>query len=96
MSGDKIEIRNVLQPGKTYRVDADKFAAASATLLTALPRQKPGLTQAQITAATRPTLAGDLFPGTTAGWWIKAAQLHLEAEEVIVRDATKPLTWRKA
>lgn len=96
MSGDKIEIRNVLQPGKTYRVDADKFAAASAALLTALPSERPGMTQAQITAATRPALAGDLFPGTTAGWWVKAAQLHLEAEGRIARDPTKPLTWRKA
>jgi len=93
---DKVEIKNVLQPGKTYRVDAEKFAAASKALLSILPTDKPGLTQSQMSAAMRDALQGDMFPGSTAGWWMKSAQLHLEAEGLVLRDPTKPLTWRKA
>jgi hypothetical protein len=33
----KIEVQNVLQPGKTCRVDADKIAAMRAALLSVVP-----------------------------------------------------------
>ncbi|KQW79890.1 DUF6958 family protein [Brevundimonas sp. Root1279] len=92
---DKVEIRNVLQPGKTYRVDAAKFTEASAALLSILPTEAPGMTQGAMTAAMRETLPADRFPGTTSSWWMKSAQLHLEAEGAVVRDKTKPLTWRR-
>lgn len=94
--GEKVEIRNVLQPGKTYRVDAAKFAEASAALLSILPADKPGLTQSQMSAAMRQALPLDRFEGTTSSWWMKSAQLHLEAEGAVIREATKPLTWRRA
>ena len=41
-------------------------------------------------------LPQDLFPeGAKAGWWMKAAQLDLEAKGVIAREKTKPLRWHK-
>ena len=89
-------IKNVLQPGKTYPRDAEKFAEASAALLSVLPTEVPGLTQSAMTAAMRQALPLDRFPGTTSSWWMKSAQLHLEAEGTVVRDATRPLTWRRA
>ena len=39
-----------------------------------------------------PLLPGDLFPkGATAGWWLKAVQLDLEAKGVIRRAPRKPV-----
>lgn len=96
MPAEKIEIENVLQPGKTYRVDAAKFAAAREAMLDFLPRASPGLTQSEMTAALRATLSPEQFPGTTAGWWMKAVQLDQEAKGVVVREKTKPLRWRLA
>ena len=93
MAGEKIEIENVLQPGKTYRVDAEKFTAARAALLSVLPRASPGLTQKEMGAAMRAALPFDQFPGSTSGWWMKSAQLDLEAKGLIIREATKPLRW---
>lgn len=96
MPTEKIEIENVLQPGKTYRVDAEKYKAARAALLKLLPKKAPGLTQGEMSAGMRGALPLDLFPGSTTGWWMKAAQLDLEAKGLIVREKTKPLRWRKA
>ena len=93
MAGEKIEIENVLQPGKTYRVDAGKFAAARAALLAILPKTSPGLTQKEMGAAMRAALPLDQFPGSTSGWWMKSAQLDLEAKGLIIREPTKPLRW---
>ena len=93
----KIEIENVLQPGKTYRVDAEKFAAMRAAFLAQVPVDGPGLTPAQIVAAARPALPADLFPGgEKAGWWAKAVQLDLEAKGVIRRADTPPVRLRRA
>jgi hypothetical protein len=94
--GDKIEIENVLQPGKTYRVDTAKYKAARAALLKLLPKKSPGLTQSEMAAAMRKALPLDQFPGTTTSWWMKSAQLDLEAKGLVVREQTKPLRWRKA
>lgn len=92
----KIEVQNVLQPGKTYRVDADKFAAMRLAFLAQVPEDGPGLTPAQIIAAVKPTLPADLFPaGEKAGWWAKSVQLDLEAKGVIRRADTPPVRlWR--
>lgn len=92
----KIEIQNVLQPGKTYRVDADKFAAMRTAFLAQVPADGPGRTPSQIIAAVKPTLPADLFPGgEKAGWWAKAVQLDLEAKGVIRRADTPPVRlWR--
>ena len=93
---EMIEIENVLHPGKTYRVEAGKFAQARAALLKALPPASPGLTQTEMTKAMRAALPVEEFPGTTSSWWMKSAQLDLEAKGQIVREAGKPLRWRKA
>lgn len=92
----KIEIENVLQPGKTYRADADKFAAVRSAVLQALPAAPPGLTPAELIQAVRPMLAQNLFPGgDKAGWWVKAVQLDQEAKAIIRRSSTPPVRlWR--
>ena len=86
-----IEIENVGQPGKTYRVDGAKYAAMRSAYLAVLPDAAPGLTPEQIIAALRGSLPQDLFPGgATAGWWGKAVQLDLEAKGIIARSV-KPV-----
>ena len=91
-----VQIKSVLHPGKTYPRDADKFEKICAGLLSVLPSEKPGLTQSEMMEALRAELSEADFPGSTHGWWGKSAQLHLEAEGQVIRDTTKPLTWRRA
>lgn len=89
---DKIEIENVNTPGRSTRVDRAKYEAMRAALLSVLPAASPGLTVAEAKARLLPLLPEALFPGgDTAGWWLKAAQLDLEAKGVIQRETTKPL-----
>lgn len=93
----KIEIENILQPGKTYRVDAAKFQAMRAAFLAAVPDTAHGATPAQILVAARPHLPADLFPGgEKAGWWSKAVQLDLEAKRMIRRSDTPPVRLYRA
>jgi uncharacterized protein DUF6958 len=92
----KIEIENVLSPGRTFRVDADKYDAMRRAFLKVLPATSPGLTAAEVGSAILSHLPEDLFPqGAKAGWWKKAVQLDLEAKGVIARERTKPLRWHK-
>lgn len=66
--------------------------AMRAALLRALPRQPRGMTVAQAKQALLPHLPASLFPqGATAGWWLKAVQLDLEAKGVIERLPGTPL-----
>jgi hypothetical protein len=96
MSG-KILVENVGQPGKTYSVDADKYAAMRAAVLRVSPTAPPGLTPAEIITAVIPQLPGDLFPGgDTAGWWVKCVQLDLEAKGVLKRAPKSPVRLWKA
>ena len=89
---ERIEIENVVQPGKTYRVDAAKFAAMREAMLAVLPDAPPGLTVPEVKAGVLPCLPDSLFPGgDKAGWWIKAVQLDLEAKRVIARGPTSPV-----
>lgn len=89
---DKIEIENFTSPGHRYRVDRAKYEAMREALLKVLPRSAPGLSVADARAKLLPHLPQDLFPGgDKAGWWLKAAQLDLEAKGVIQRENTKPL-----
>jgi len=89
---DRIEIENVLQPGKTYRVDAAKFAAMREAVLAILPDVAPGLTPAEVQARVVAHLPEALFPGgEKVGWWMKAVQLDLEAKRVIARSASAPV-----
>jgi len=89
---DRIEIENVASPGHKMRVDRAKYDAMKAALLAVVPNDAPGMTVAEIKAGVLPLLPDDLFPGgAKAGWWLKAAQLDLEAKRVIARASTKPL-----
>lgn len=95
MPVERIEIENVLQPGKTYRVEAARFVAMRDAMLAVLPAAAPGLTPAQIKAAVLPTLPSDLFPGgDKAGWWIKAVQLDQEAKGVLARSTAPVRLYR--
>lgn len=93
---DKIEVENVGQPGKTYRVDAGKYAAVREAFLAVLPSEEPGLTPAEIISAVRPRLPQDLFPGgEKAGWWVKCVQLDLEAKKIVARAPKSPVRLRR-
>jgi hypothetical protein len=93
---DRIAIENVLQPGKTYNVDAAKFGAMREAVLASLPASAPGMTPAELKQAALGHLPESLFPGgEKAGWWIKAVQLDLEAKKLIARAATPPVRLRR-
>jgi len=94
---NKAEIENVLQPGKTYRVDAAKFNEMRRALLAVLPDTAPGMTPAAAIAAVKPLLDQTLFPGgEKAGWWLKAVQLDQEAKGVITRSDKAPVRLFKS
>ena len=89
---EKIEVENVKSPGRVQRVNRAKYEAMKHALLAILPLRTPGLTVAEAKAELLPLLPEDLFPGgAKAGWWLKAAQLDLEAKGIIGREETKPL-----
>jgi hypothetical protein len=90
-----VEIFNVLQPGKTYRVNAEKYRAARKALLAFLPRTGAALTQSEMAKAMRKALPVSQFPGSTSSWWMKSVQLDAEARGDIVRDGGKPLRWKR-
>lgn len=92
-AAEKIDILNVLQPGKTYRADKAKFEAMKAAMLKVLPKKPPGFTVDELQSAVLKHLPKDLFPGgEKAGWWVKTVQLDLEARNTIKRLKTKPIT----
>lgn len=92
----KIEIENILRPGQTHRVDAEKYEAMKRAFLKILPKSPPGLTATELGNAILTHLPEALFPGgAKAGWWKKAVQLDLEAKRLVVRELTKPLRWHK-
>lgn len=96
-AAEKVEIRNIVSPGHVVRVDKAKYIAMRDALLQVLPAKAPGLTASEAKAALLPILSQELFPGgEKAGWWLKAAQLDLEAQGVIQREATKPLRLHRA
>ena len=95
---DKIEVQNVGQPGKTYRVDADKYAEMLKAVLAVTPAEPPGISPAQIIEAVKPHLSETLFPGgETAGWWVKCVQLDLEAKGILKRAPKAPVrVWQES
>ncbi len=97
MTRTMARVENVLQPGKTYRVDADKFGAVEAAMMKVIPDGPAGVTVAELKALILPHLPEALFPGgAKAGWWIKSVQLDLEAKGVIARTNTSPLRLHRA
>lgn len=92
MPSEKISIENVIRPGKTYRADRAKYEAMREALLAVLPTEAPGLTVPDAREALLPLLPDALFPGGgTAGWWVKAVQLDLEAKGIIKRAPKSPV-----
>lgn len=92
----QVAVRTINKPGYTANVNGAKYEAMRKALMKVLPRKAPGLTQAEMFKALRAHLPEDLFPGgAKANWWGKTVQLDLEAKGDVVRDPTKPLTWRR-
>ena len=92
---DKMTIENVGQPGKTYRVDAAKFAAMRKAVLAVVPAKAPGMPVADLISAVKKHLPADLFPGgEKAGWWVKAVHLDLEAKKILARTPTPVRLYR--
>ncbi len=92
----KIEIENVMSPGRITRVDADKYDAMKRAYLKILPLTAPGMTAEELREGVLPHLPEDLFPeGAKAGWWMKGVPLDLEAKGIVARADTKPLRWHK-
>ncbi len=96
-TGRKVIVESVNVPGYTHAVDAAHYEAMKKVLLRVLPAQGPGLTQAEMWAAAAKVADRKLFPDHgKVGWWMKTAQLDLEAKRVIARDRdAKPLRWRR-
>jgi len=96
-SGAKIVVENVKVPGYTVSVDAAHYEAMKKVLLKILPKDGPGLTQAEMHAKAAAIADPNLFPGRgKVGWWMKCVHLDLEAKGVIARDnKAKPLRWRR-
>ena len=92
----KVAMENVNTPGRSIRVDVDKYAAMRSSILAVLPTAAPGITVAELKAGVLPLLPEALFPGgAKAGWWLKGVQLDLEAKGLIVREPkSKPLRLR--
>lgn len=94
---DRVVVQNVNVPGYRTTVDARKYDAMKSTLLAALPKSEPGLTQAEMFSGVRGKLPEDVFPGQDkAEWWVKCVQLDLEAKGEMRRSASKPLRWSRA
>lgn len=94
---ERVVVESILSPGRTFTVDAKKYAAMKRALLKVLPRKAPGLTQSEMWDAVLVHLPESEFPGgAKAGWWTKCVQLDLEAKGVVVRETSaKPLRWHR-
>jgi len=95
-TADRIEIENVVSPGRVYRVERAKYEAMRSAYLRAAPASPPGLTVAEIQKRLLPHLPENHFPGgAKAGWWAKAVQLDLEAKGILARGPGSPVRlWR--
>ncbi|MCR5879122.1 hypothetical protein [Phenylobacterium sp. J367] len=91
-TSEKIEVLNPHTPGRSERVNAEKYLAMREAMLAVLPAAAPGATVDELKAQILPRLPDALFPGgSTAGWWLKCVQLDLEAREVITRAKGSPV-----
>lgn len=93
----RVTVQNILSPHHVVQVDGIKYEEMRRALLKVLPRETPGLTQAQMWEQVLGHLPEGEFPGgAKAGWWTKCVQLDLEAKGVIERDrSAKPLRWHR-
>ncbi|MDK1384254.1 hypothetical protein QN224_02395 [Sinorhizobium sp. 8-89] len=93
---NRIIVENIIRPGKTNSVDAERYAAMKAALLTVIPAEVPGLTLAEIRERIFAHLSDEKFPdGKGVSWWSKTVQLDLEAKGVIAREKTSPIRLHK-
>ncbi len=91
----KIAVENVNVPGQVTNVDAAKYTAMHDAMMVVM--SDVPMTATQIKDAAKAHLPDDLFPaGATSGWWAKTVQLDLEAKGILIRYATKPLSWSLA
>jgi hypothetical protein len=96
-STTRIVVENIISPGHTYSVDANKYNTMKSAVLKVLPKTTPGLTGSEMAKAVLLHLPEAEFPeGAKAGWWLKCVQLDLEAKGVVVRETSKPLRWHQA
>ncbi len=94
---DKVVVRNIASPGHVTRLDGAKYRGMRDALMQVVTKAEPGHTVAELSAAIAPHQPQDLFPGgAKAGWWLKAVQLDLEAQGILVRTRTSPLRLRLA
>lgn len=92
----KIAIENINVPGKQTNVDEEKYLAMKSCLLKVIPKRLSGITQSDMLAEVKKTADQKLWPkGEKSGWWAKTVQLDLEAKGLVIRNDTKPLTWRR-
>ncbi len=93
----KIVVENVNVPGYTVSVDAAHYESMKKVLLRILPKEGPGLTQAEMFAKAAAAADPELFPAPgKVGWWVKCVHLDLEAKGLVARDkSAKPLRWRR-
>lgn len=87
-----VEAENVNHPGKTERVEARKYHEMRRVLLARVPKDRPGMVLAELSALVLPHLSEEIFPGgATAGWWFKCVHLDLEAKKIIAREDKAPV-----
>jgi len=95
-NGAKVAVENVIRPGKSTQLDAEKYGAMRTAILRILPEAAPGMTVAQVQQGVLAHLPQTLFPGgARSGWWMKAVQLDLEAKRIIAREKVSPLRLHK-
>ncbi|HSL86878.1 MAG TPA: hypothetical protein VK861_08075 [Bacteroidales bacterium] len=92
---EKIAVENINTPDRISYLNAEKYEAMREVLLKVLPKEPPGLTQAEMSTAVLPHLPQDLWPnGEKSMWWVKAVQLDLEAKGLVLRNKEgKPTRW---
>ena len=91
----KVEIANINVPGRTARVDAEKYEAMKSAILKVTPNEAPGITASEMVERVKPLLPKRLWPmGEKVGWWQKTVQLDLEAKGQLKRHPkSKPMKW---
>ena len=92
---EKVEIANINVPGRTARVDAEKYEAMKSAILKVTPNEAPGITASEMVDRVKPLLPKRLWPkGEKVGWWQKTVQLDLEAKGQLKRHPkSKPMKW---
>lgn len=92
---EKVEISNINVPGRTAKVDAEKYEAMKSAILKVTPKKTPGISASEMVEKVKPLLPEKLWPkGEKVGWWQKTVQLDLEAKGQLKRDPkSKPMKW---